>query len=131
MNIDNFTITSFDQFTGFDRSTGELEIVLNELDDFTLSQEEEKQEITGRGGRTIGSIKKNKKVTGKGSNGYLAGGALAALLGCEIEEGKQLIKYTDTIVIQNNSGSTNKKAVGTIGNEIGTIYIRDINILQQ
>ena len=127
MNIDNFIIKSFDQFTGFNRSTGELEVVMDELNDFTFSQEEEKQDVTGRGGRIIGSIKKNKKVTGKGSNGYLTGGALATLLGCEIEEGKQLIKYTDTISIQNNSGSTNKKAVGTIGNEIGTIYVRDIN----
>lgn len=127
MNIDNFIIKSFDQFTGFNRSTGELEVVMDELNDFTFSQEEEKQDVTGRGGRIIGSIKKNKKVTGKGSNGYLTGGALAALIGCETEEGKHFVKYTDTILIKNNSGSLNKKAVGTTGNEIETIYVRDVN----
>ena len=127
MNIDNFIIKSFDQFTGFNRSTGELEVVMDELNDFTFSQEEEKQDVTGRGGRIIGSIKKNKKVTGKGSNGYLTGGALAALIGCETEEGKHFVKYTDTILIKNNSGSLNKKAVGTAGNEIETIYVRDVN----
>ena len=62
MNLDKFTITSFDQLTGFDRTTGNLDMVLDELTDFTLSQEEEKVSITGKGGRTIGSLKKNKNL---------------------------------------------------------------------
>lgn len=61
MNIDKFTITSYDQLTGFDRANGSLELILDELSDFSLAQEEEKTDITGRGGRTIGSLKKNKK----------------------------------------------------------------------
>ena len=83
MNIDKFTITSYDQLTGFDRTNGSLDMILDELNDFTLSQEEEKVEIGGKGGRTIGSLKKNKKVTGKGTNGMLSGGALATTLGAD------------------------------------------------
>ena len=127
MNIDKFTITSYDQITGFDRTNGSLDMILDELNDFTLSQEEEKTEITGKGGRTIGSLKKNKKVTGKGTNGMLSGGALAAMLGSDIEDGEYAIRYTDTIVVNSNEGTTTETAVGTVGNEIGTIYVRDEN----
>lgn len=125
MNIDKFTILSYDQITGFDRNTGNLEMILDEISDFTLTQEEEKSDISGKGGRVVSSVKKNKKVTGKGTNGFLSGGALAAMLGAEIEDGKYTIRYTDTIVVNSDSGITTEKAVGTIGNEIGTIYVRD------
>lgn len=127
MNIDKFTITSYDQIIGFDRTTGSLEMILDELNDFKLSQEEEKTEITGKGGRTIGSLKKNKKVTGSGTNGMLSGGALAAMTGSDVEDGEYQIRYTDTITVTENAGTTTETAVGTVGNEIGTIYVRDAN----
>lgn len=125
MNIDKFTIISYDQFTGFDRKTGSLELIMDELTDFTLSQEEEKVDITGRGGRLISSLKKNKKVTGKGTNAMISGGSLAAMLGADIEDGDYKIKYTDAITVSANKGKTTEAAVGTPGNEIGTIYVRD------
>lgn len=127
MNIDKFTITSYDQILGFDRTNGNLDMILDELNDFTLSHEEEKVDIAGKGGRTISSLKKNKKVTGKGTNGMLSGGALAAMLGAEIEDGEYIIRYTDPIVVSANSGTTKETAIGTVGNEIGTIYVRDAN----
>lgn len=127
MNIDKFTITSYDQITGFDRTNGSLDLVLDELSDFTLSHEEEKTDITGRGGRAISSLKKNKKVTGKGTNGMLSGGALAAMLGAEIADGEHTVRYTDALTVSSDKAITRETAVGTAGNEIGTIYIRDEN----
>lgn len=125
MNIDKFTIISYDQFTGFDRATGSLEMIMDELTDLTIANEEERQELTGRGGRTIGSLKKNKKVTVSGTNGMLSGGALATQLGTEIEDGEFEIRYTDVIKVTGDAGVTAEIALGTAGNEIGTIYVRD------
>lgn len=127
MNLDKFTITSYDQLSGFNRNTGSLEMILDELNDFTLSHEEEKTDISGKGGRNIGSLKKNKKVTGKGTNGMLSGGALATMLGAEIEDGQHIIRYTDVITVNSDKGSTAETAIGALGNEIGTIYVRDAN----
>ena len=127
MNIDKFTITSYDQIIGFDRTSGSLDMIMDELSDFSLAQEEEKVDITGKGGRTISSLKKNKKVTGSGTNGMLSGGALATQLGADIEDGTFKIRYTDTIVVNSNKGVTTETAVGATGNEIGTIYVRDNN----
>ncbi len=125
MNIDKFTITSYDQLTGFDRTTGTLDLILDEISDFTLSHEEEKVDITGRGGRVIGSLKKNKKVTGKGTNGMISGGALAAMIGATVSAGENAVKFTDTILVANSQGTTRETAIGTPGNEIGAIYVRD------
>lgn len=127
MNIDKFTIASYDQITGFDRTNGSLDLILDELTDFNLSNSEDKSEITGKGGRVIGTLKKNKRVTGSGTNGFLCGGALAAQTGAEIEDGKYLIRYTDPITVSENKGVTAETAVGAIGNEIGTIYVRNEN----
>ena len=49
MNIDKFTITSYDQIIGFDRTSGSLDMIMDELSDFSLAQEEEKVDITGKG----------------------------------------------------------------------------------
>lgn len=127
MNIDKFTIASYDQIVGFDRTNGSLDFILDELTDFNLSNSEDKSEITGKGGRTIGTLKKNKKVTGSGTNGFLCGGALAAQVGSEVESGEHTIRYTDPVVVSNNKGTTVETAVGAVGNEIGVIYVRDEN----
>lgn len=127
MNVDKFTITSYDQLTGFDRVTGMLDMILDEINDFSLSHTEEKTDITGKNGRVIGSLKRNKSVTGSGTNGMLSGGALAVMAGSEIEDGEYTIRYTDAVIVTDNAGYTQQKAVGTPGNEIGVIYVRDDN----
>lgn len=128
MNIDKFTITSYDAITGFDRTNGGLVLVMDEISDFSLNQTQETQDITGKGGRVISRMKKNKAVEGSGTNGFLSGGALATMLGTEVETGDNfIIKYTDAIVVNSNAGTTSETAVGTAGMEIGTIYVRDEN----
>lgn len=128
MNIDKFTITSYDAITGFDRTNGGLVLVMDEISDFSLNQSQETQDITGKGGRVISRMKKNKAVEGSGTNGFLSGGTLATMLGTEVEVGDNfVIKYTDTIVVNSNAGITTETAVGTAGMEIGTIYVRDEN----
>ena len=37
MNLDKFTIVSYDQIAGFDRQAGMLALVMDEINDFTLS----------------------------------------------------------------------------------------------
>ena len=127
MNVDKFTIASYDQIMGFDRTNGSLDLILDELTDFNLANSEDKSEVTGKGGRVIGTLKKNKRVVGSGTNGFLCGGALSAQTGADIEDGEYVIRYTDPITVSRNKGVTVETAIGTTGNEIGTIYVRDKN----
>ncbi|MCF0131197.1 MAG: hypothetical protein HUJ71_05690 [Pseudobutyrivibrio sp.] len=124
INLDKFTIVSYDQISGFDRTNGSLVLIMDELSDFSLAHTEEKSDITGKAGRVIGSLKKNKSVTGSGTNGLLSGGALAAMVGGEIVDGDKLnVHYTDVLTVQNDKATTTLKAIGTAGNEIGTVYV--------
>lgn len=128
MNVDKFTIVSFDEMKGFDRKTGGLVLDMDELSDFSLNQTQETSDITGRGGRVVSRLKKNKSVEGSGTNGFLCGGTLATMLGTEVETGdKYLIRKTDYIVATGSKASTAETAAGTPGMEIGTVYLRDEN----
>ena len=122
VNIEKLSITQVDQITAFNNAD-ELEFIMDEVQDTTLSQEEGITDITGRGGRKIGSLKKNKAVTGKGTNGLITGGALAAMLGSDVETGKMKVRYTDdSLVVKTNKATIAKTPVGTAGSEIVGVY---------
>lgn len=127
INIDKLSITQVDQITAFDGN--DLEFIMDEVTETTLSQEEEITDITGRGGRKIGSLKKNKAVTGKGTNGLIVGGALAAMVGSEVEENEEeKVRYTDTsLKVASNKASIEKKEslVGAAGQEIIAVYVKN------
>ena len=76
MNIADLTITSFETITAFDIATGNLKFVLDELQNATIANSQEKSDITGKGGRKLSSIKRNKAVTISGTNGMLSGGQI-------------------------------------------------------
>lgn len=125
INMEKLSITQVDSITAFNNAD-ELEFIMDEVQDTTLSQEEEIVDITGRGGRKIGSLKKNKAVTGKGTNGLITGGALAAMLGSDVETGTMKVRYTDSsLVVKANKAIVAKEPVGSAGAEIVGIYIKN------
>lgn len=123
VNIEKLSITQVDTITAFNNAD-QLEFIMDEVQDCTLAQEEEIVDITGRGGRKIGSLKKNKAVTGNGTNGLITGGALAAMLGGDVETGKSKVRFNDTeLVVSGNSVTITKEPVGTTGAEIIGVYV--------
>lgn len=131
INFDKGTITSWDTLTAFNRD-GELEFVIDELQDFTLNNEETRDELTGRGGRVIKIIKRAKSATGTGTNGFVSGGMLAAQLGSEAET-VTTVRRIDPISVAKDAttATTTYTATGTTGKEIGTLYVSadDVTIL--
>lgn len=126
IDVSKLSITEIDQITCFNNA-GELEFIMDEVQNGSISNTQEKVDITGRGGRKIGSLKKNKAVTVTAANGLVVGGALAAQTGTEVEYGTFKVRVTDVIVVNGNKGATAYKAVGTSGNEIGTVYKKNAN----
>lgn len=126
VDVNKLIITQVDQITAFNNA-GELEFILDELQDTTIANSEEKVDITGKGGRKISSLKKNKAVTISGTNGVLVGGALAAQTGTEIENGTFKVRVTDVMTVTSDTTATEKTAVGTVGAEIGTLYKKNSN----
>lgn len=89
MNIGDLTITSLETITAFELASegGGYLFTLDELQNASIANTQEDSEVTGKGGRRISTIKKNKGVTISGANGLISGGLLAAQTGGELKVG--------------------------------------------
>lgn len=121
------TITSLETITAFNITTGAYMFALDELQDATIANSEEKVDITGKGGRKINSLKRNKSVTVSGTNGLFSGGLIELQTGGKFETATTEVLWTDYLTVEAGKATTSFKAVGTTGAEIETLFIRNVN----
>lgn len=123
VNVADLMIASLDTITAYSL-TGEPRFVLDELQDATISNTEEKTDLTGKQGRKIGSLKKNKAVKITGTSGILSAGMMEAQVGSKfVRKDSTPVDNIDYLTITGNSATTDFKAVGTAGAEIRALYI--------
>lgn len=125
MNINDITITSLETITAFDVVTGNYKFTLDELQNATIAQSQESAEITGKGGRKLSTLKRNKAVTISGTNGLVSGGLLEIQTGSSFENKTTEVLWTDYLTVSNKTATTSWKAVGTEGAEIEALYIKN------
>lgn len=126
IDVSKLSITEIDQITCFNNA-GELEFIMDEIQEGSISNTQEKSDITGRGGRKIGSLKKNKSVTISATNGLLVGGALAAQTGTEVKQGSFKVRKTEIVAVNSDKATITGTPVGTTGAEIGYVYLKNAN----
>lgn len=125
MNINDITITSLETITAFDCVTGSYLFTLDELQSATIAQTQDSQEVTGKQGRKLTSLKRNKAVTVSGNNGLVSGGLLELQTGGAFENKVTEVHWTDYLTVTGNAATTAFVAVGTTGNEIETVFVRN------
>lgn len=125
MNINDIAITSLEVISGFDISTGAYLFTLDELQSASIANSEEKQDITGKQGRKLTSLKKNKSVTVSGTNGMVSGGLFELQVGSKFENKPTEVMWTDYLTVTGNAATTNYTAVGTEGAEISAVYVKN------
>ena len=125
LKVNDLAITSIETITAFDIVTGDYKFTLDELQNFTLAQSQEKADVTGKQGRKVSRLQKNKAVTLSGNNGLVSGGLLELQTGGKFERKETEVLWTDYLTVTDNSATTQFKAVGTIGNEIESVYIKN------
>lgn len=123
--VNDITITSLETISAFDLLTGNLKFVLDELQNATIANAQEKTDITGKGGRKLSSLKKNKAVTISGTNGLISGGLMETQVGSSFENKTTVVKWSDYLTVSGNKAVTNFTAVGTTGNEIAAVYVKN------
>lgn len=123
--ISDLTITSLETINAFDIVTGAYLFTLDELQNATISQTQDSTDITGRQGRRLNSLKRNKAVTISGANGLVSGGLLELQTGGKFENKVTTVLWTDYVVVNSNAAATTFTAVGTTGNEIESVYVRN------
>jgi hypothetical protein len=125
INTNDITITSLETITAFDIVTGDFRFSLDELQNATITQAQEKVDITGKQGRKLNSLKRNKAVTITGTNGLVSAGLLELQVGNTFESKATTVMWTDYLVVDSDAAETTYKAVGTLGNEIDTLYVKN------
>lgn len=125
MNIKDITITSLETITAFNVVTGNYRFTLDELQNATIANTQESTEITGKGGRKLSNLKRNKAVTISGTNGLVSGGLLEVQTGGKFETKATEVMWTDYRTVSGAKASTLYKAVGTAGAEIEALYVRN------
>ena len=111
MAIKDLAITSLETINVFTLG-GDYLFTLDELQNATISQGEERVDITGKQGRKITSFKRNKSVTISGTNGIVSAGLLDMQTGNNGEgwkNGAATIMWTDTTPVVAESGSGDPK----------------------
>ena len=125
MNIPDITITSLETITAFDILTGNYMFTLDELQNASLSQTQDKQEITGKQGRKIANMKRNKAITISGTNGLLSHGLMEVQTGAKFEHKATDVLWTDYLEVkEGNKANTSFKAIGTEGAEIESLLVK-------
>ena len=127
MALKDITITSLETIDAFDITTGAFKFTLDELQNTTIEQSQEKTDITGKQGRKISTLKRNKAVTISGTNGVVSHGLLELQTGSEFENKAVNVMWTDFITVPTTVAdtATEFKAVGTAGAEIIALYKRN------
>ena len=127
MNINDIAITSLEVISGFDISTGAYLFTLDELQNASIANSEEKQDITGKQGRKLTSLKKNKSVVVSGTNGLVSGGLFELQVGNKFQDKVTEVMWTDYLTVSSNSATTTYTAVGTEGAEISSVQVKNAN----
>ena len=125
MNINDITITSLETITAFALGTGAYLFTLDELQDTTIANTQDTTDITGKQGRKLSKLKRNKAVTISGTNGMVSGGLMEMQTGGKFVNGVTEVLHTDYLVVSGNKATTNFKAVGTTGAEITNLFVRN------
>lgn len=127
LNINDITITSLETITAFDIATGAYKFTLDELQNTSIAQAQESTEITGKGGRKLATLKRNKTVTISGANGMVSGGLLELQTGGEFANKTTTVMWNETLTVASGKATTTYTAIGTEGAEIEGLYVRNAN----
>lgn len=125
VNVADLMITSLDMITA-KSLTGVPRFVMDELQNATIANTQEKNDLTGKQGRKLGSLKRNKAVVISGTNGVLSAGMMEAQTGGKFEtKASTPVTVVDYLTVTGGAAYTEFKAVGTDGKEIEALYVVD------
>lgn len=121
---------SLERATGFDLSTGICDFVIEDMQNATMTNEQETVYQTGKNGVRIGASDRNKASRMSFANGALSDGALATQVGTDVvTEATTVPSWLDAMqatgTAPNLTCTTEYTAIGTTGAEIGYIYARN------
>lgn len=107
-----------------------LYFIAEDLQEATMTNEQETVYATGKNGVRIGAADRNKQSNIQITNGTITDGAIAVAVGTDVEIGTHVIpNYLEILTVSTDStnkvATTTFKAIGATGKEIAYIYKRN------
>lgn len=131
LNVNDLIITSLETATAFSRTTGALLWILDEMSQATISNTEDKEKLTGRNGRTLGSLKKNKAATVKGTSGVVSTGMMATQVGYGAQNGNFNVNVPDELTVATATESDTTTSTVTLTYTPVGGKVKSIAVLQE
>lgn len=124
--VNDLSITSLETIMAFVINGGAHLFTLDELQNANIANSQDNTALTGKGGRTIGQLKRNKSVNVSGTNGMVSMGLVEVEVGSAGEHrASTSVKVPDYLTIVDNKATTTYKAIGTEGNEIQEVIVKN------
>lgn len=117
VNVNDIAITSLETITAFGigNRSGEYLFTLDELQNVSIANGQEKVDITGRAGRKLTSLKRNKTVTISGANGMVSGGLFEMQTGGTFSNVTTEVMWRDYLTVGDGLTAVTKYiAIGSV-----------------
>ncbi len=112
------------RLTAFPKAGGPAAFMLTDVEDFQTTVEiANEKEITNHNGTTVAMLESGKKATISGNASFINFGLMAAQTGSALKKAITVPTYEAIEVAEDGTITLSNTPVGTVGNEIGFIYV--------
>ena len=127
VNSNKYIVQNMERLSFFDLADGTCQFVVDDLQEATMTNEQETVYATGKNGVKIGSADRNKASRITATNGAIVDGVMAMQVGSKVVEGKTVVpKHFFMLTTSDGASAEVKiKPIGDVGNEIPYIYKRN------
>lgn len=127
VNSNKYIVQTMERLSFFNLEDGTCQFVVDDLQEATMTNEQETVYATGKNGVKIGSADRDKASRISATNGAIVDGVMAAQVGSDVVVGTTIVPK-HFFQIETEDGATVKltlKPIGEEGNEIPYIYKRN------
>lgn len=127
VNSNKYIVQNMERLSFFDLANGTCQFVVDDLQEATMTNEQETVYATGKNGVKIGSADRNKASRITATNGAIVDGVMAMQVGSEVVTGKTIVPkhFFMLTTADGTSADVTIKPIGEVGNEIPYIYKRN------
>lgn len=127
VNSNKYIVQNMERLSFFDLADGTCQFVVDDLQEATMTNEQETVYATGKNGVKIGSADRNKASRITATNGSIVDGVMAMQVGSDVVTGKTTVPkhFFQLTTTDGVSADIAIKPIGSVGNEIPYIYKRN------
>lgn len=127
VNSNKYIVQNMERLSFFDLADGTCQFVVDDLQEATMTNEQETVYATGKNGVKIGSADRNKASRITATNGAIVDGVMVTQVGSQVVTGTTIVPkhFFQLTTTDGKTADITIKPVGAAGNEIPYIYKRN------